>query len=461
MAKEDLPAAPETMAAVLTELLRAAVESGDWSQVRERLADDAVLYTSNEAGRRRIDGGDAIVAHLGRPGLGAIHVWEAREWATGVALSFEWEGASGTDRRRWYLRTNPAAEVVELWSTAARPGDAGEPEAVSPPPALLQQLGATRVEPLSHGGNSGAMLVRARRDDGTAFVLKRVSADGADWLARVTRDQGRTAQLHDAGAFEQMPPSIGHGIVAVKRAGGAAWIAMRDVHAQLLPQDARLSRQQSRRILAAAAQLHRTFRDRVPFGAASLSHRIGMSTPAVADAERPYPDLLPKQFEQGWDAFAELVPADVGDAVLELTGDPGALADALVRAHGAATLIHGDLRGDNLGFDGDRVVLIDWDLATAGTPTVEFAWYLAHSARRIDATHEQIEADHRRAQEDELADDEIELGMLSGLVQYGWRIAHSARVHPDPSETAWGRRELEWWVPRVRTALERVGGPPR
>ena len=29
--------------------------------------------------------------------------------------------------------------------------------------------------------------------------------------------------------------------------------------------------------------------------------------------------------------------------------------------------------------------------------------------------------------------------MLSGLVQYGWRIAHSARVHPDPAETAWGR----------------------
>ena len=51
--------------------------------------------------------------------------------------------------------------------------------------------------------------------------------------------------------------------------------------------------------------------------------------------------------------------------------------------------------------------------------------------------------------------------MLSGLVQYGWRIAHSARVHPDPAETAWGRSELGWWVPRVRAALERLGGPPR
>ena len=214
---------------------------------------------------------------------------------------------------------------------------------------------------------------------------------------------------------------------------------MRDVQNVLLPPDARLSREQSRRILSAAAQLHRRFRDAVPAGAASLEDRIGMSGPAVADAERPHPDLLPKQFEQGWDAFAELVPADVSETVLDLTRRPAALADRLLRAHGAATLIHGDLRGDNLGFDGDRLVLIDWDLAAAGTPTVEFAWYLAHSARRIDATHDEIEADHRTAQGAELDAVEAELGMVSGLVQYGWRIAHSARVHPDPAETEWGR----------------------
>ena len=102
------------MSGTLTQLLRAAVESGDWSHLRERLAHDAVLETSSEAGRRRVEGADAIVAHLGGPGPGEIHVWDAQEWPTGVALSFEWEGASGTDRRRWYVRANPAAEVVEL-----------------------------------------------------------------------------------------------------------------------------------------------------------------------------------------------------------------------------------------------------------------------------------------------------------------------------------------------------------
>jgi hypothetical protein len=39
------------------------------------------------------------------------------------------------------------------------------------------------------------------------------------------------------------------------------------------------------------------------------------------------------------------------------------------------------------------------------------------------------------------SDDEVELGMLS-VARYGWLLAHSARVHPDPAETAWGREEL-------------------
>jgi hypothetical protein len=445
------------VAGALAELLRAAIESGDWSRVRERLHDGAVLDTSNESGRRRIAGAEAVVGQLAGPGPGDVTVWEPQEWDTGVALTFEWEGASGTDRRRWYLRTDAAGLVTEMWSTAARPA-AGEDDAAAPPRELLRRLGVTGTIPLVHAGNSGASLVRAERDDGTAFVLKRVSAAGADWLARATRDEGRTAQLQLAGVFERMPASIGHGIIDVERSGDAAWIAMSDVQAQLLAPDARLSRDDSRRILAAAADLHRAFDGEAPPGAALLSDRVGMSSSAVADAEREHPDLLPKQFEQGWDAFAELVAPDVADPVLKLARDPRPLAEELVGAYGGTTLIHGDLRGDNLGFDGDRLVLIDWDLATAGTPGVEFAWYLAHSARRIDAGHDDIEADHRAAQGDRFVDAENELGMLSGLVQYGWRIAHSARVHPDPAETSWGRAELDWWVPRVRLALERSGG---
>ena len=107
--------------AALAELLRAAVESGDWSALRERLDDAAVLDSSSEAGRRQVEGADAIVRHLSAPGPGEVPVWDAQEWETGVAVTFEWHGESGADRRRWYVRVGEDGQVAEIWSTAARP----------------------------------------------------------------------------------------------------------------------------------------------------------------------------------------------------------------------------------------------------------------------------------------------------------------------------------------------------
>ena len=46
------------------------------------------------------------------------------------------------------------------------------------------------------------------------------------------------------------------------------------------------STESGRRVLGAAAALHRTFRGRELPGAARIVDRIGMSPPAVADAER-------------------------------------------------------------------------------------------------------------------------------------------------------------------------------
>jgi hypothetical protein len=276
----------------------------------------------------------------------------------------------------------------------------------------------------------------------------------------VTHDRGRTALLWEAGAFERMPAELDHGIESVFADRDAWWVVMRDLSQTFLGDERRLTRAESRRILDAAAAMHAAFAGDPPAGAASLSDRLGMSSPRVADAERAGPDLLPKQLEAAWDAFAESVPDDVEPEVLAAVRDPGPLAAAL-EAAGPLTLLHGDLRDDNLGLSADRVVLLDWDLATAGTPTVELAWYLCHDAWRIDATHDDIEADYRAAEGELLNAEEVELGILTGLVQYGWILGHSLRVHPDPAENEWARRELDWWVPRTRAALERCGGIPR
>ena len=175
----------------------------------------------------------------------------------------------------------------------------------------------------------------------------------------------------------------------------------------------------------------------------------------LAEVERAGSDIIPKQIETAWEAFAQAADDDVAQAVLASLADPQPLADAL-RA-GGTTLVHGDLRDDNLGFLDGRVVLLDWDIAGEGTPALELAWYLCHDAWRTQATREELIDDFLAAEGGAVSEHDLDLGLLAGLQLYGWIFGHSAVVHPDPSERAWAREELGWWVPRVRAALERTG----
>ena len=446
----------DSIAAVLHD----AVCTGDFAAFGRLLADDAVLDTCSERGRRHVYGRAAILEHLSAPGPGEVVDWDARDWDAGAAITFEWSGADDTDRRRWYLRRT-GEEITALYSYTAAPRSAAAASAAELSPALLERIGhgATRSA-LAHGGNSGAALERVKLADGTRLIAKRIGPD-ADWLGRITRDRGRTALLWEAGAFERMPAQLDHGIEDVLRDGDGWWVVMRDLSATFLADDRRLTHAESRRILDAAAAMHAAFAGgEPPDGAVALEHRLGMSSPRVADVERAGPDLLPKQLEAAWDAFADSMPQQIADEILAAAQDPAPLAAAL-RDAGPVTLLHGDLRDDNLGLADDRIVLLDWDLATAGTPTVEFAWYLCHDAWRVDATHDQLEGDFRAAEGRLLTEREVELGLLTGLVQYGWIFGHSLRVHPDPAEAAWARTELDWWLPRTSRALEYAGGMPR
>jgi Ser/Thr protein kinase RdoA (MazF antagonist) len=212
-------------------------------------------------------------------------------------------------------------------------------------------------------------------------------------------------------------------------------------------------------VLGAAAALHAAFAGETVDELCPLADRLVATCGLhVAEDERHGTDLLPKQCEAAWDAFAEAADADVGETVLSLVRDPAPLAAAL-EATGPVTLCHGDLRDDNLGLDGDRIVLLDWDLATHGTAAVELAWYLCHDAWRIDATRDEVVEDFLAAEDGAVEPGALDLGLVSGLVQYGWIFGHSALVHPDPAEREWAREELAWWVPRVRAALERTWSP--
>jgi len=315
--------------------------------------------------------------------------------------------------------------------------------------------GAIHREPLAASdGRSGSLLERVTLADGEAVVVKHARA-ASDWIMRATHDDGgRVATLWSSGLLRRVPAVIEHAILAVERDGDGWLVVMRDLSAALLPDAARLSRTRSRRVLEAAAALHAAFRDQPPVALCSLADRYGFLSPATARREAGGPDQVPKLIARGWERLPELLPADVAEAVLAVAERPEPFAAELARF--PATLVHGDLKLGNVGFLGERVVLLDWGTQTGwAPPAVEVVWYLAVNASRIDATREQVLDDFRAAEGERHDEDALRLALLGGLVHLGWDKALHATGHPDPAVRAWERADLDWWTARARDALER------
>jgi hypothetical protein len=242
-------------------------------------------------------------------------------------------------------------------------------------------------------------------------------------------------------------------VLGAERDGDGWVVVMRDVSAGLVPDHARLSRDQSRRVLEAAAALHAAFWDEPPRQLCPLADRYQFLSPATARREAGGPDPVPKLIGRGWERFAELVPGEVAGPVLAICERAEPFAAALARF--PQTLIQGDLKLGNLGFLDGRVVMLDWGTQTGwAPPAVEVAWYLAINWSRIDASREQVLDDFRAAEGERHDEDALRLALLGGLVQLGWDKALHASGHPDPAVRAREADDLAWWSGRARQALE-------
>jgi aminoglycoside phosphotransferase (APT) family kinase protein len=451
---------PAASAVALAERLRAALASGDFEPLIERYSDAALLDASIAGGRELVEGREAIEARFKAwwPGPGHVVEWSPDVGPDGIAVWFERAAIDGTAvRQRHYLRLRDGF-VTRHWIYAAQPRASRDGRRVLDPRLLTNVGDVVAVEPLVSNGWSGNALERVRLADGRSLVAKRL-VPGSDWIGRATRDRGREALLWTTGVLERVPAAIDAAVVAVVRDGDAWWVVMRDVSGQLFDASSTLSRQDSRRVLKAANLMWEKFWGERIDVLCSLTDRLGMTAPQVSERERWGVDLLPKQFEMAWEAFAEAADDDVALPVLAIVAEPLPLAAALEAS--GTTLIHADLRDENMGLTEHGIVLLDWGIATQGHPTVELAWYLMHDAWRIDATHDEVVDDFRRVRGDRDDPDALELGLIAGLVMYGWVLGHSAIVHPDPAERAWARSELDWWIPRVRRAFETWSPPAR
>ena len=123
--------------------------------------------------------------------------------------------------------------------------------------------------------------------------------------------------------------------------------------------------------------------------------------------------------------LGELSPAQerMGESLADHIGD-------MLRSVGAlpATLLHSDLRADNLLFSasGDEVVLVDWQGTSVGAPAFDVAYFMSQS----------LTTDVRRANEDalialyvsELADAGCSLSRDDALAGYGESMVYGLAV---------------------------------
>jgi hypothetical protein len=440
------------------DVLRDALIAGDFVALGDLYADDALLDANLAGGRSRAVGPEGAIEFFGSvfPGPGRLVEWSPRLHPSGIAVWLERISDRGMAvRHRHYLQLRDG-RISRHWAYTAPPHTsdrgAGDGGGVQLDTGLVSRLGeVAEHEVLVSTGWSGNRLERLTLTDGGRLVAKRI-VPGSNWIDRHTKDEGREALLFTTGVLDRMPDAIDHAVIAAERDGDAWWVVMRDVSSSLLPDGKRLSREEHRRILEAANLMWAEFwGERVP-NLCSLEDCFRLFSPAIAAAERNGLDLLPKQYEVFWEAFAEAVDSDVAEPVLALLEDPAPLAAELDAC--GTTLIHADIRDEQIGLEEDRLILLDWGRASQGHPVVDFFWSICHNAWRIDATHDELVEDFRRAcggRDDPRA---LELGVIAGLVMYGWVFGHSAAYHPDPSERDWARDELGWWVPRARRALE-------
>lgn len=311
---------------------------------------------------------------------------------------------------------------------------------------------ATIREPMSGDGASGATLERLTFEDGSRLVVKSF-APGRDWMMRATHDTGRAAELWTSGAADRLPPTIDPAIVRIEHEGDEWRLYLKDVSALFLRRGTVVDAAELRRFLDAAAAMHRAYWLDSPTGLATLEELILLASPETIAREDTADSPFLTIVDEGWRRFDELAPRDVGAAVRLILDDPRPLAAAL-RANGT-TLVHADLHYGNVAPAEDRFVVIDWGLATAAPPAVDFAWYLDQGRGILGPSREEAIAAFVAAEGDLHDPATLDLALLAELVLAGWQYG-DATVGPDDVR-ARRRADLAWWVGRARIGLDRLG----
>jgi hypothetical protein len=313
------------------------------------------------------------------------------------------------------------------------------------------------------------LAINTNQGQGEHYILKRVSVDW-DWQMRATDDHDcRAVALWQHGIFDRLPPEIEHGVIACARDGTGWAILMRDASQYMLPY-APIRKRHNEIFLEAMAALHAAFLDAPDLSDPGLNlcklcHVYSVFGPQTGRREAGGNDEVPQRILEGWELLPTVVAPDVADITLSLVNNPQPLCDALARY--PHTLVHGDWRHANQGLirveDRQRTILLDWQLATVGTPAIDIARYLGTNSALFPISKQACIAYYRRQLARRLGDrfdeswwqPQLALSLLGGFVQDGWAIALKAtRWQITAHQRDHWQADLEWWSEQVRAGVK-------
>ena len=319
------------------------------------------------------------------------------------------------------------------------------------PSELLHQA-VERSILTGHEGRSGAAFEHIRLADGSGYIVKRMTP-ASDLTMRLTGGTvAREYILWRSGELDRLPPGVGHAIADGWVEGDTTVIVMDDLGDKVLTWGSCLSTDETDWVIARVAAMHRRFLGSPPREVAPLDRVLTAFAPGRVQGLADEGNELAGLACQGWEIFAQTVPADVAGPVLVLLEDPSRLVTALEA--GPVTLAHGDLATVNMARDDDTLVLLDWALATAAPGALDIAWLLAGCSSMLEPSREHVLATYAGLAGPAHDIRSLRLALLAGLMWLGWNKALDAAKHPDPAKRERERRDLEWWVREARATLQ-------
>ncbi|MBA3823234.1 MAG: hypothetical protein H0X24_04905 [Ktedonobacterales bacterium] len=261
-----------------------------------------------------------------------------------------------------------------------------------------------RRAPMS-GGLSGATLERLTLSDGDRYagaILKRIDPR-ANWLMRASGDTAlRELRLTQSPLWEALPNAVWDPVLGVATEDGVGALLLPDLSPVVYPASLCYDPADDdlvARILDRIASLHATLWEHP-----ALRAQEWLTSPAAAYfalapdrlSQATYPpteeDTYGDQATRMWPFLWKFIDGADADPLWHTLARPEALLAASAGA--PATLAHGDTWVANMGGltpsaiptsdpAAERLVLLDWALATAGPATFDSLW-LAQTWRALD-----------------------------------------------------------------------------